>query len=501
MALTGDTTTFSVWVPITAPFSNYPGPGEVKLVDGDLVYVKLRPGTFSRQDDLQNLSYQRLERKNMLRVKHLWPDKNDLILVLANLRTPSAWVSSNNVLGPCYGIVIIKDVFSGDVEDIKAKLESGYIDHKADNVVFIPCPVPFSKLSVMDKAIVVASKATDKDDDDERSDKLVIYDRVTGADITPEILQDSPKREGKKTNQQVDFSVSTGNSFYVGRRVMETALCVMKPWSGQCRQRKDLDVHSGVVEWTLDRATTLAQGQMKVDNVMKKSCHVASNRINCRLVTSWDEKLAYPVLKLTCPESCVSNLHSTSEICLLDYCEVLARHQQVAASGGVIGGNAAPSEIVRLELKGLDSLSKRAEIKLVRKKGGLMGFVIEDNRREMLVVFDTNTCQLTNTLRLHEMFPGFHKFRMTEESVLIGTRQDLVPEKNPKDEDSGNMKRMTRQDTIANVEYTVYRVKLGVVDGQPEVVYRGPGVDFSVVYDREDFIIVQKNFDEISLVT
>ena len=50
--------------------------------------------------------------------------------VLANLRTPSAWVSSNNALGPCYGIVIVKDVFTGDADSIKASLESGYIDYK-----------------------------------------------------------------------------------------------------------------------------------------------------------------------------------------------------------------------------------------------------------------------------------------------------------------------------------------------------------------------------------
>ena len=104
----------SRWVPITAPFSTYSGPGEVKLVDGDLVYVKLRPGTFSRQDDLQNLlvklkfykreqlfenynllprSYQRLERKNMLRVKHLWPDQKDLILVIFLLKNAEHQVS------------------------------------------------------------------------------------------------------------------------------------------------------------------------------------------------------------------------------------------------------------------------------------------------------------------------------------------------------------------------------------------------------------------------
>ena len=47
----------------------------------------------------------------------------------------------------------------------------------------------------------------------------------------------------------------------------------------------------------------------------------------------------------------------------------------------------------------------------------------------------------------------------------------------------------------------IYRVKLGVIDGQPEVLYQGQGVDFSVVFDREDFILVQKNFDEISVVT
>ena len=33
----------------------------------------------------------------------------------------------------------------------------------------------------------------------------MIYDRETGVDITPTILKDPPKREGKKTTQQVDF--------------------------------------------------------------------------------------------------------------------------------------------------------------------------------------------------------------------------------------------------------------------------------------------------------
>lgn len=37
------------------------------------------------------------------------------------------------------------------------------------------------------------------------ADKLVIYDRETGADITPVELRDPPKREGKKITQQVDF--------------------------------------------------------------------------------------------------------------------------------------------------------------------------------------------------------------------------------------------------------------------------------------------------------
>ena len=35
----------------------------------------------------------------------------------------------------------------------------------------------------------------------------MIYDRETGVDITPTILKDPPKREGKKTTQQVDFQV------------------------------------------------------------------------------------------------------------------------------------------------------------------------------------------------------------------------------------------------------------------------------------------------------
>ena len=62
---------------------------------------------------------------------------------------------------------------------------------------------------------------------------------------------------------------------------MENALCLMTPWSQQCKQRKDLAAHSGEVEWTLDKAT-FAGGQIKVDNVLKKACHLATNRINCR---------------------------------------------------------------------------------------------------------------------------------------------------------------------------------------------------------------------------
>ena len=87
---------------------------------------------------------------------------------------------------------------------------------------------------------------------------------------------------------------------------MENALCLMTPWSQQCKQRKDLAAHSGEVEWTLDRATFAPEGgadgdtggHIAVDNVLKKSCHLASNRINCRLVTSWDDVLAYPMLKV-----------------------------------------------------------------------------------------------------------------------------------------------------------------------------------------------------------
>jgi len=486
MALKGDVTTFSVWVPITAPFSSYEGPGEVKLVDGDLVYVKLRPGTFSRQDDLQNLSYQRLERKNMLRVKHLWPDKKDLILVLANLRTPSAWVSSNNELGPCYGIIIVKDVFAGDASDIKAKLESGYIDHKADNVVFIPCPVPFTKLSVMEKAIVVASK-----------DKLVIYDRETGVDITPTILKDPPKREGKKTTQQVDFSVATGSSFYVGRRIMETSLCLTTPWSMQQskpRRPRHLPAHPGEVEWTLDRATFNPDStEITVDKVMTKK-NEATNRINVRLVTSWNDKLAYPMVqKPACPDS------TTSDICLLDYADVLSRNDSSQTTVE------PPKELARLEVK--TNLSKRAEIKLVRKRPGHIGFKVDDMQdgKEFVFVFDTVTCQLTNSLRIHEMFRGFHKFRMTKESVLVGTRHDLIEASNDNSgdasDDVGTMKKRPVRYATIDGAYTVYRVRLGAVDGTPQILYRGEGVDFSVVYDREDFIVVHKNFDEITVVT
>ena len=79
---------------------------------------------------------------------------------------------------------------------------------------------------------------------------------------------------------------------------MENALCLMTPWSQQCKHRKDLAAHSGEVEWTLDRATFAPDGHIAVDNVLKKSCHLASNRINCRLVTSWDDVLAYPMLKV-----------------------------------------------------------------------------------------------------------------------------------------------------------------------------------------------------------
>ena len=70
--------------------------------------------------------------------------------MLANLRTPSAWVSSNNALGPCYGIVIVKNVFAGDAAAIKASLESGYIDYKVTERDAVPHVtkkiVTFSKL-------------------------------------------------------------------------------------------------------------------------------------------------------------------------------------------------------------------------------------------------------------------------------------------------------------------------------------------------------------------
>ena len=57
------------------------------------------------------------------------------------------------------------------------------------------------------------------------------------------------------------------------------------------------------------------------------------------------------------------------------------------------------------------------------------------------------------------MFPGFHKFRLTKESVLIGTRQDLVAGgscQTADEDESGNMKRMTRRDSTS-LEYCVYR--------------------------------------------
>ena len=51
--------------------------------------------------------------------------------------------------------------------------------------------------------------------------------------------------------------------------------------------------------------------------------------------------------------------------------------------------------------------------------------------------------------------------------------------------------------------YKVFRVPLTVQAADAaaaEEVYSGQGVDFSSLYDREDFIVVQKNFDEISFV-
>merc|ERR1711962_929251 len=110
--------------------------------------------------------------------------------------------------------------------------------------------------------------------------------------------------------------------------------------------------------------------------------------------------------------------------------------------------------------------------------------------KEFVFVFDPATCHLTNILSIHEMFRGFHKFRMTKESVLVGTRHDLIEASNDNSgdasDDVGTMKKRP--------------VRYATIDGA-YTVYRGEGVDFSVVYDREDFIVVHKNFDEITVVT
>ena len=111
--------------------------------------------------------------------------------------------------------------------------------------------------------------------------------------------------------------------------------------------------------------------------------------INSRLVTSWDDVLAYPMIKLSCNENCsASTQHASSDICLFDYCDIL----QTANPGS------PPKEIARLVLG--FGLTKRAEIKLVRKKYGLVGFKIDDGCiQQHLVVFDVSTLKLMNNLR------------------------------------------------------------------------------------------------------
>ena len=111
---------------------------------------------------------------------------------------------------------------------------------------------------------------------------------------------------------------------------------------------------------------------------------------NSRLVTSWDDVLAYPMIKLSSNENCSTGMqqHASSDICLFDYCDIL----QTANPGS------PPKEIARLGLE--FGLTKRAEIKLVRKKYGLVGFKIDDGCiQQHLVVFDVKTLKLMNNLR------------------------------------------------------------------------------------------------------
>ena len=58
------------------------------------------------------------------------------------------------------------------------------------------------------------------------------------------------------------------------------------------------------------------------------------------------------------------------DICLLDYADVLSRNDSSQTTVE------PPKELARLEVK--TNLSKRAEIKLVRKRPGHIGFKVDD---------------------------------------------------------------------------------------------------------------------------
>ena len=77
-----------------------------------------------------------------------------------------------------------------------------------------------------------------------------------------------------KILQHTFFSVATGSSFYVGRRIMEASLCLITPWSLQQskpRRPRHLPAHPGEVEWTLDRYPLTDEYKMYYPFVFKES--------------------------------------------------------------------------------------------------------------------------------------------------------------------------------------------------------------------------------------
>ena len=375
----------------------------------------------------------------MLKIKHIWLDGNDLIVALANLRLKSAWCPWNNCLGPCYGIAVVQDVFSGPASRLDDLFKDGYIDYQDSNVTFIPTPKSFSNLLILDDFFVTSNKKG-----------IHIYDRRTGEDVTPDSLANEPKHIGISTVLDRPIKGYCNDAFYLGKQFYKEHI-VENNWVRPFHSQREK------LRWTLDWFH-IETGHPK--NLVTRHCKTSTHRVDKNMVVPWeDSSLVYPAL-----------VHEASGfwVEMLDYADA-------------INGVAKPKVTAKYLLGYKPSVG--AAIDKMRVTATAIGFKVDDDKdgSQHLDVFDKKSGAVLSHLRLDETFAGFHKFRLTKESIYISTRTNLHSNRTESD------------------MYQVFRIKLGC-DGLPEELYKGEGVDFSTLYRREDFLLIQKNFDAFRVV-